>query len=140
MSEELAQERIDRLRSVPVFAELEEAGLERLLDVAGEYEVEAGHVLIQPDQAGAGLFVIEEGTVIVERPGGNLELGKGEFLGDLALLSEEAVHSVRVRAGTPVRFLAIARDDFAELVESEPKLALAMLRALAHRLWQTLRT
>ncbi|HVM14321.1 MAG TPA: Crp/Fnr family transcriptional regulator [Egibacteraceae bacterium] len=130
----------DRLRSVPLFSQLGQAALDRVLATASEHEVGAGYVLVQPDQPGAGLFIIEEGTVVVERPGRPIELGKGEFFGELALLSPEAVHSVRVRAAGPVRFLALARNDFAELIESEPGLALSMLRWLAHRLWETARS
>lgn len=140
MSDEVAQERIDLIRAVPILSRLDEAGVRRVIDIANEYEVEAGHVLIRPDQAGAGLFIIEKGAVVVERHGADIELGEGEFVGELALLSQDAVHSVRVRARTPVRFLAIARDDFTKLIESEPQLALSMLRALAHRLWQTTRS
>ncbi|HEX6255339.1 MAG TPA: cyclic nucleotide-binding domain-containing protein [Euzebyales bacterium] len=129
----------DRLRSVPLFAGVSDDGLELVLAAASSHEVPAGHVLIQPDQAGAGLFVVEEGTVVVERPQGAVELGPGEFFGELALLWEGAVHSLRVRAVTPVRVLALARDDFTRLVESEPQVALAMLRVLARRLWNATR-
>ncbi len=140
MVDPAASTRVDRLRTVPLFAELGEAALERVLERASEHEVESGHVLIQPNQPGAGLFIIEEGTVIVERPTQTIELGSGEFLGELALLSRDAVHSVRVRAAGPVRFLAISRKDFAELITSEPGLALSMLQVLAHRLWEATRT
>jgi CRP-like cAMP-binding protein len=129
----------DHLRSVPLFAGVSDAGLELVLSAASSHEVPAGHVLIQPDQAGAGLFVVEEGVVAVERPQGAVELGPGEFIGELALLWEGAVHSLRVRAVTPVRVLALARDDFTQLVESEPQVALAMLRVLARRLWNATR-
>lgn len=132
-------DRIDRLRAVPLFSGLTDDGLAQVLAVASAHEVPTGHVLIQPDQAGAGLFVIEEGTVAVERPAGRRELGPGEFVGELALLFEGAGHSVRVQAMTPVRLLALARDDVARLLESEPQVALAMLRVLARRLWETTR-
>lgn len=135
MTDLTESDRIDQLRSVPLFAGVSDAGLERVLAAVSEHEVPAGHVLIQPDQAGTGLFVIEDGTVAVERPNDTVELGTGEFLGELALLFDGAVHSLRVRAVTPVRFLALARDDFTALLESEPQVALAMLRVLARRLW-----
>ena len=140
MSDVTRPERIERLRSVPLFSGLSEAGLNRVLATASEYEVRAGHVLIQPDQPGAGLFIIEEGKVVVERRAGPVELGEGEFFGELALLFEGAVHSLRVHAATPVRFLALARDDFTELIESEPQVALSMLRVLARRLWHATRS
>jgi CRP-like cAMP-binding protein len=139
MAEVTDTDRINRLRAVPLFSCLTDDGLTSVLAMASAHEVPAGHVLIQPDQAGAGLFVIEEGTVAVERPAGRRELGPGEFIGELALLFDGAGHSVRVQALTPVRFLALARDDVTRLIESEPKVALAMLRVLARRLWETTR-
>jgi CRP-like cAMP-binding protein len=45
-----------------------------------------------------------------------------------------ATRVARVRAATDVRCLTIPRSDFLALVESEPSLALAMLRELARRL------
>lgn len=140
MSDTTRIERIERLRLIPLFSGLSETGLTHILATASEYEVPAGHVLIQPDQPGAGLFVIEAGTVVVERPGGSIELGEGEFFGELALLFEGAVHSLRVHAATPVRFLAIAREDFTTLIDAEPQVAVSMLRVLAHRLWETTRS
>jgi CRP/FNR family cyclic AMP-dependent transcriptional regulator len=140
MSDATQPQRIERLRSIPLFSGLSPAGLDRVLATASEHEVPAGHVLIQPDQAGAGLFVIEEGKVVVERRGAPIELGQGEFIGELALLFEGAVHSLRVRAATRVRFLALARDDFIRMIESEPQVAVSMLSVLARRLWETTRT
>ncbi len=139
MSEVTDTDRIERLRAVPLFSGLGDAGLARVMAMATSHDVPAGHVLIQPDQAGAGLFVVEEGTVAVERPAGRRELGAGEFVGELALLYEGAGHSVRVQAVTPVRVLALARDDVTTLIESEPQVALAMLRVLARRLWESSR-
>ena len=139
MAEVTDTDRINHLRTVPLFSGLTDDGLRRVLAMASAHEGPAGHVLIQPDQAGAGLFVIEEGTVAVERPTARRELGPCEFIGELALLFDGAGHSVRVQALTPVRFLALARDDITRLIESEPKVALAMLRVLARRLWETTR-
>lgn len=129
------QQRLDYLRNIPLFAELSDAALERILQGATEFDAHHGHVLIQPNQPGAGLFVIEEGTATVELKDRKIELGPGEFFGELALLDERATHTGRVCASSDrLRCLAIARDDFEELLESEPKLATAMLKALAHRL------
>jgi voltage-gated potassium channel len=80
------------------------------------------------------MFVLEEGTVAVELPGGrSLERGPGEFFGELALLGG-GPRTARVHAVSPVRCLAIGRGDFAELLEREPRIAVAMLPVLARRL------
>ena len=127
-------DRIERLRSIPLFAELPEEALRRVLEHATEFETSPGHTLVQPNQAGSGLFVIEEGTVEVELPNRKIELGPGEFFGELALLADDAVHVARVRAGSNLKCLAVAREDFDRLLASEPSLAVSMLRVLARRL------
>jgi CRP-like cAMP-binding protein len=72
--------------------------------------------------------------VIVDLPGGRtLKRGRGEFFGELALLGG-GPRTARVRAATEVRCLAIGRRDFAQLLESEPRIAVAMLPVLARRL------
>lgn len=126
--------RLEAFRAIPLFSTLSDASLARVIDLAAEAEAPAGQVLIEPGREGSGLFVIEEGTVACELPGRTIELGPGEFVGELALLTPDAVRSARVQARTPVRFLAIARADFERLIVEEPALALSMLRALAERL------
>jgi CRP-like cAMP-binding protein len=124
---------IERLRTIPLFAGLREAALERLSVECAEVEAPAGHVLVQARAPGSGLYVIEEGTVAVEYRDESIELGPGEFFGELSLLVEDTTRSARVRAVTPVRCLAIGRAEFTELLENEPTVALTMLRTLARR-------
>jgi voltage-gated potassium channel len=125
---------VNKLRAIPIFADLSEETLERILRHATEFEAPAGQVLIQPNQPGAGLFVIEEGTCVVELKDRKVELSEGQFFGEMALLDEGARHSARVRTGSPVKGLAITREDFDRLLNSEPKMAISMLKALARRL------
>jgi voltage-gated potassium channel len=130
----VTDDRIAKLRSVPLFSGLSDEALSQILDHSVDFEAAPGHVLVQPNQPGAGLFVIEEGSVTVELKGREIELGEGEFFGELALLDEHAVHAGRVCAATPLRCLAISRHRFDELLEKEPSIAKAMLRVLARRL------
>jgi voltage-gated potassium channel len=127
-------ERLQSLRDIPLFADLSEATLQRILECANEFECPGGQVLVQTNQPGAGLFVIEEGKVAVEFKDRRIVLGEGQFFGELALLDVEAVHAARVRTETPVRCLAIRRDDFDGLLASEPAVAISMLKVLARRL------
>lgn len=125
----------ERLRRLPLFAELGDESLARVAAIATELESPAGTVLAQAEDAGSGMYVVEEGTVVVEARGGfRAELGPGEFVGELTLLVPDAQRVARVRAATDARCLAIGREDFAELLEQEPRIALAMLPVLAGRL------
>jgi CRP-like cAMP-binding protein len=124
----------DKLRGIPLFAELDDRVLERIGSIAVELTVPQGQVLARADDPGSGMFVIEEGTVAVEARGQTIQLGPGEFFGELALLVPDSTRVARVRATTPVVCLAIGRTDFTDLLESEPQIAVAMLPVLARRL------
>ena len=123
------------MRQIPLFAELSDEALARVAELGTEIESPAGTVLALADDPGSGMFVIEEGRVVVEGHGGfQSELGPGEFVGELTLLVPDAHRVARVRAATDVRLLAIRRDDFTALLQDEPALAVAMLPTLARRL------
>jgi CRP/FNR family cyclic AMP-dependent transcriptional regulator len=125
----------DELREIPLFEGMSDAGLERVAAHAAEIECEPGQILALEGDPGSGMFVILEGTVSVEMRGGfHTELERGNFFGEVALLVPEAARVARVRAASKARCLTIPRDDFLALVESEPSLALKMLRELARRL------
>jgi CRP-like cAMP-binding protein len=127
-------DRIARLRAIPLLAGLDETAIERLAEIGTELDVAAGMVVIERDQPASGMFVIEEGTLTVELPSETVDLGPGEFVGELSLLVDGALRTARVWAKTPARCLAVSRADFAELLEDDPKMAVAMLPALARRL------
>jgi CRP-like cAMP-binding protein len=125
---------LERLRAVPLFTGLDEAALARAASIASEVEFPRGALLMERDHPGSGLFVVLHGTVQVELPQRTVELGPGEFVGELSLLTDGVKRSARVRAVGEVRCLAMSRRDFCSLVEAEPKIALSMLSALAQRL------
>ena len=131
-------ETIEKLKKIPLFADLGDASLAHVAKLAGEVDVPAGQVLVQPKEAGSGLFILEEGTVVVELTGGKkIELGPGECFGEMALLDDRP-HTARVRAKTGVRCLSIGRSEFQELLETEPKIGISLLRVLARRLAGTI--
>ena len=123
----------DELRAIPLLRDASDTGLERLQASAGEMTCEPGQVLALQGDPGSGMFVILDGTVSVEWRGGSVELGPGDFFGELTLLAPGGTRIARVRASSHVRCLAIPREDALELVESEPTVALAMLREIARR-------
>jgi CRP-like cAMP-binding protein len=127
-----------KLREIPLFAGLSDDAVARIAALLTEIEYPAGTVLAVADDPGAGMFVIEGGTVVVEARGRTIELGPGEFFGELSLLVPESTRVARVRAQTPVRCLAIGRLDFEQLLEEEPRIALAMLPVVARRLWNVM--
>ncbi|MEX0698239.1 MAG: cyclic nucleotide-binding domain-containing protein [Acidimicrobiia bacterium] len=124
----------DQLRLIPLFTDLPSETLAAIASLATPFTVRAGHVLVERGQAGSGIFLIEAGRVEVDLDGGRkIELGPGAFFGELSLLTDRH-RTARVHAVTEVEGLAIGRRDFEELVETQPRLASAMLKVLAARL------
>ena len=121
---------VDELRDASSAGRNELQGLARVAACAAELEADDGQVLALQDDPGSGMYVIREGTVAVELRSGTLELGPGDFFGELALLIEDGARVARVRATSPVRCLSIPREDFLALVETRAELrALAAARA-----------
>ena len=129
------KERADALARVPVFTGLSRRSLERIARIAKDVELRPGQVLIEPRAKGSGMFVLLDGTVTVGTRGRRArELGAGDIVGELALLTPDAQRTARVRATTPVRCLAISRGDFRRILTDEPKVAIQVLETVAARL------
>jgi CRP-like cAMP-binding protein len=107
-----------------------------IVAAGGVTDVRAGHVLVQGGDPGVGMFVVLDGTVVVERGDLRIEIGREGFFGELSLLVPDSPRIARVRAKTDARLLAIPRETFEFLLETEPAFARALLRELAARLVQ----
>jgi CRP-like cAMP-binding protein len=113
----------DRLGSLPLFADLDDAQLDRLAAATTEFEAPAGQALIERGRPGSGMFVLEEGQAIVEAPEGKRELGPGDIFGERSLLGDDVERTARVRAQTDVRCLAIGRPEIERLLAEDPRVA-----------------
>jgi CRP/FNR family transcriptional regulator len=127
-------DKVDALRSVPIFDGLPDESLERIAALASEVDVPAGQVVIEARTPGAGMFVILEGRVSVRGRGIDVELGPGEVVGEVSLLRADSQRVARVQTLTDVRCLAVDRAGFRELVANDGRLALALLENVAQRI------
>jgi len=133
----MSRDAIDLLRAIPIFSQLDAQALGQVASIASRLDAAKGSVLIERGQPGSGMFVILQGTVVVELRERTVELGAGEFIGELSLLTDHVQRSARVRATTDVSCLAIGRAEFADLLEQHPRIAVPMLSGLARRLLET---
>jgi CRP-like cAMP-binding protein len=134
MSTDLAS-RVAALRRSAVFSGLDDRFLSRLAASMAEVTFPAGRVLIEARAPGSGMFVIDEGTVSVQpRDSSPVELGPGEIVGELALLTADGKRTARVQATTDVRCLTLDRATLQQAFEDEPKLATALLQSAVERL------
>lgn len=120
---------IDRLQHLPLFGDLDHYDLSQLSRWVHEVRAAPGDVLIEQGALPYEMFVVEEGTVVVERDGEPIAtLGPGELVGEMALLQQER-RIATVRATTPVRAVAIAAEDL-DALEAEMPEVLASIRTV----------
>src|SRR6476469_902287 len=91
---------IEGLRAVPIFATLDDEAIARAAAIAGIDEHAKGAVLSERGLPRAGLFVILDGTVVIELHHRTVELGPCEFVEELRLLSAHTIVSAHDRAAT----------------------------------------
>lgn len=107
-------------------------------DSVKERRFKAGELIFEQGDVGDRVYVVTEGEVEIFRTGPNeaevaiARLGKGQYFGEMALLSD-APRNASVRAVDDVTALAIERTDFQTLFASVPAFKESVDRAVAAR-------
>ena len=121
------------LREVPLFASLPDARLRELAALARPVSLPAGVVLFERGDPGDALYVIRHGRLEVVVDGEVVrEAGRGEVLGELALLTGEP-RNATVRARRDSELYAVRRADL-DVLLADPGSARALVRHLAARI------
>lgn len=129
----------DRLRRVPLFAQLDEEELIRIATAAREKSYPKNSVILFEDDPGDALYIVLQGQVKVVLIGEDGRevilsiLGDGDFFGEMALIDEQP-RSAHVIAMEESNLLVLHRDDFHRTLQDTPRIALGLLRALSRRL------
>ncbi len=124
----------DLLKSVPLFAECSKPELRQLAAITDEIDLREGTVLTREGRTGHEFFVIIDGTVRVAKGNRKVaELGPGDWLGEIALLSK-APRTATATATSPVHALVIVDRDFRKLIGDVPSIAMKVLTCVAERL------
>ena len=108
----IAEEPLELLRRIELFAELPEPVLERLAAGATPISVAAGQVVVSRGEVGNHFYAIAAGKAVVELDDGTTrELAPGDSFGEIALL-RDVPRTATVRALEPLRLFAVERDEF----------------------------
>lgn len=123
------------LARLPLFAGVTPESMERLAAAVGELEFGAGQFIVRQGQVGSGLYVVVDGEVNVIRGAEEViaTLGPGEFFGELSVIDQQP-RNASVEAAQPTTCLALASWDLLALLESDPALALNLIRGLVARI------
>jgi CRP/FNR family transcriptional regulator, cyclic AMP receptor protein len=126
--------KIELIRKVPLFSRLSKTGLREVASIADEMDLPEGKDLTREGERGREFFVILEGGADVTQRGKRIrQLGKGDFLGEIALVTKQP-RTATVTTTSPVRALVITDRDFARLLRDSPQIGQGVLEALAERL------
>ena len=127
-------EKIELLRTVPLFGGLRDRELERISALADIIDLPADRRIMSQGERGAEMFVLVSGTAHIERDGESLgDRGPGEVLGEIALL-DGGPRTATVTLTEPSRLLVLARREFQTLLDEFPEVRLQILETVAHRL------
>ena len=135
----------DLLRDKVLFAEFNDAEIERFLDLLDEERFERGDVIVKQDASGDCMYILVSGRAKVEhhKEGHEIHLAilePGDFFGELALV-DEGPRSADVLAMEACVLLKITQAAIAALAGVFPtaafKLLIAIGRIMVNRLRQS---
>jgi CRP-like cAMP-binding protein len=130
-------EKLEHLRTVPLFAHMGRRELERLGQLTDEIEVGLDRVLAEQGEIGHEFFFVLDGRLMVlDGHTPIATMGPGDFFGEIALLDGRP-RTATVRAEGITRLLVIGHREFHALMDEFPLIRRAVLEAVAERLRRT---
>src|SRR4249919_1563029 len=134
-----AQSPIELLRSVPLFADLEQGELENFSHVAVARSFPAGTRVFHEGDHSDACYIVREGSFRVTREHSDgraitlATLGTGDIFGELAMLDGE-VRSASVEAISDGELLALPGGEVRALLGRHPEITVKLVAALVRRL------
>jgi CRP/FNR family transcriptional regulator len=130
---------IELLKSVPLFADLEEGELERFSQVAVPRSFPAATRVFHEGDSSDACYIVSEGSFRVTREHSDgraitlATLGPGEIFGELAMLDGDR-RSASAESITDGTLLALPANDVRNLLSRNPEIALKLVAGLVRRL------
>lgn len=137
--QEESQSPIQLLRSVPLFADLEQGELERFSRVAVPRNFPAGTRVFHEGDHSDACYIVRSGSFRVTREHSDgraitlATLGRGDIFGELAMLDGE-VRSASVEALSDGELLALPGGEVRGLLARHPEITVKLIGALVRRL------
>lgn len=133
---------LDAIRSVPLFASLDDEAATDLRSLLRTQDTKAGTTLFRAGDDGDAMYLIESGRVRItvsdeDRKAIVLaELARGDFFGEMAIIDGKK-RSADAAVFEDARLAVLSRDNFLSFIHDNPKVALEMLSATFSRLRRT---
>ena len=142
MPQPASQMTLESLRSVPLFASLDDDAAKDLRNLLSETTVPQNTRLFSQGDTGDAMYLIGSGKVRIsirdhDRQEVTLaELAQGDFFGEMSIIDGRQ-RSADARVIEDSRLAVLSRDAFLSFVRTNPDVALEMLSALTDRLRRT---
>src|SRR6195256_5518561 len=133
---------LDAIRSVPLFASLDNEAASELRSLLRTREATTGTALFRAGDDGDALYLIESGRVriaITDEDKKEIvlaELARGDFFGEMAIIDGKKRSADAVIA-EDARLAVLSRENFLRFIHNNPTVALEMLSATFSRLRTT---
>ncbi|SRR6266550_121110 len=133
---------LDAIRSVPLFASLDDRAATELRDLLRTQNKDAGTTLFEAGDIGDAMYLIESGRVRISVPDDDnkrivlAELAHGDFFGEMAIIDGQK-RSADATVIEDARLAVLSRDNFLRFIHNNPTVALEMLSATFSRLRRT---
>lgn len=112
---------VSALKNTPLFAEVPDEALTKVATFASLESVAEGKTIIREGGFSNDFYIIDDGTVKVEREGDHLaDLGPGDVFGEQGLL-EKQERSATVTATSPVRLIKIEHWELQRMKKKLPE-------------------
>ena len=126
--------KIELLKRVPLFSACSKRELGEIAMLADELDLPKARNLTKEGTAGWEFIVLIQGEADVVRKGRVVnELGPGDFVGEIALVSGKP-RTATVRTRGPARILVVTASGFRALMHDVPSIQDKVLAALAARI------
>jgi CRP/FNR family cyclic AMP-dependent transcriptional regulator len=126
--------KIDLIKRVPLFSRCTKKELAAIAGEADELVLPEGRTLSRQGASGSEFVVIVEGSAEVRKNGRKVnQLGAGDFLGEIALISG-AARTATVTTTSATRILVLNDRGFRRLTKEIPSIHASVLKALSERL------
>ncbi len=124
---------VSALNNTPLFADVPDEALKKVSTFASLESVAEGKTIIREGGFSNDFYVIDEGTVRVERDAEQIaELGPGDVFGEQGLL-EQQPRSASVVATSPVRLIKIEHWELSRMKQSMPDVVEQLRRKVEER-------
>lgn len=125
---------VESLAQLTLFADLTQPQLEEVAHTVGEEMFAQGQRVLRQGMTGGGFFIIVDGEAQVVIDGRErARLGRGDFFGEIAVLTGDAP-SADVVAATLLRCLTVPGPEVEPFLLEHPRVMFRMLQAEARRL------